>query len=269
MVNVIKADGQIEPFSDEKVISSIRRAGIPRSIESQVLSHIQGRLYDNIPTSEVYRHIEEFLYNTHNDYPRSKYSLKKAIMELGPTGFPFEVFISYYLKAEGYETQVGEFLRGKCVNHEVDVIASKGDEKLMVECKFHNRLGVRSDLHVALYTKARFDDLKEKHGFTKAMIVTNTKVTLDALAYADCENVKVLSWSYPDRESLRDLAEKYKLYPITQLSFLSLNQKQELLSKDVVLISQLCKNPEILNQTSIPDDKKQKVLEEANEICML
>ncbi len=269
MINVIKADGNLEPFSEEKVIDSIRRAGIPKSIESQVLSHIQGRLYENIPTSEIYRHIEEFLANTHNDYPRSKYSLKKAIMELGPTGFPFEMFISYYLKAEGYKTEVGQILLGKCVKHEVDVIASKGNEKIMVECKFHNRLGVRSDLHVALYTKARFDDLKEKHGFTKAMIVTNTKVTLDALAYANCENVKVLSWSYPDRESLRDLAEKHKLYPITQLSFLSLNQKQELLARDVVLISQICKNPAVLNQTSIPEDKKREVIKEANEICTL
>jgi hypothetical protein len=269
VINVIKADGKIEAFSEEKLINSIRRAGIPKSIESQVLSHIQGRLYENIPTSEIYRHIEEFLTSSHANYPTSKYSLKKAIMDLGPTGFPFEMFISYYLKAEGYETQVGQVLMGKCVKHEVDVIATKGDEKIMVECKFHNRLGVRSDLHVALYTKARFDDLKEKHGFTKAMIVTNTKVTLDALAFADCENVKVLSWSYPDQESLRDLAERYKLYPVTQLSNLSFNQKQELLSKDIVLISQICKNPDALNSTSISEDKKQEVLKEANEICTI
>lgn len=269
MINVIKADGKTEAYSPEKVASSIKRAGIPSSIESQVISHIEGRLYDKIPTSEIYRHIEEFLGATNANYPRSKYSLKKAIMDLGPTGYPFETFISYYLKAEGYETQVGQILMGKCVNHEVDVIATKNDEKIMVECKFHNRLGVRSDLHVALYTKARFDDLKEKHGFTKAMIVTNTKVTLDALAYADCENVKVLSWSYPDGESLRDLAERYKLYPITQLSNLTFNQKQELLSKDVILISQICKNPDVINSTSIPEDKKQEVLKEANDICIL
>lgn len=269
MINVIKADGVIEPFSEQKVLYSIKRAGIPESIQNQVLNHVESKIYDKIPTSEIYKHIEEFLNTTQTNYPHSKYSLKKAIMELGPTGFPFEVFISYYLQAEGYKTQVGQILLGRCVNHEVDVVATKGDEKLLVECKFHNRLGVRSDLHVALYTKSRFDDLKVKHGFTKAMIVTNTKITLDALAYSDCENLQVLAWSYPDGGSLRDLAEKHKLFPITQLSYLSFSQKQELLSKDIVLISQICKNPEIINQTSIPDDKKDLILKEANEICRL
>lgn len=269
MINVLKSNNTIEPFSEEKLLASIKRAGIPSNLQNLVMDHVKGILYENIPTSEIYKHIQEYLGNSNEHYSRSKYSLKRAIMELGPTGFPFEVFISFYLQAEGYATQVGQILLGKCVNHEVDIVAQRGDEKIMVECKFHNRLGVKSDLQVSLYTKSRFDDLKERHGFTKSMLVTNTKITLDALAYADCEGLGVLSWSYPDGNSLRDLAEKHKLFPITQLPFLSISQKQELLARDVVLVSQICKNPNILNELSLPHDKKDQILKEAQNICSL
>ena len=269
MIQVVKADGSIEPFSEEKLIASIKRAGIPSSLHPQVLDRVKKGLYENIPTSEIYKYIEDYLGSAKEYSSRSKYSLKSAIMELGPTGFPFEVYIAEILKAEGYTTEVGITMTGKCVNHEVDIIAKKGNEKLMVECKFHNRPGIRSDLHVSLYTKARFDDLKEKHGFTKAMLVTNTKITLDALAYADCENLKVLSWGYPEEENIRNLIEKHKLYPVTQFAFLSLAEKQELLAKDVVLMKQICNNPEILNQITIPSNKREQIMTEAKSVCNL
>jgi hypothetical protein len=190
-------------------------------------------------------------------------------MEMGPTGFPFEMYVSKILEAQGYKTQVNQIMLGKCVNHEVDVIATKDDQKILVECKFHHKVGIKSDLHVALYTKARFDDLKDRHGFTKVMLATNTKITIDALAYADCEGIDVMSWSYPQNKGIRDLIENLKLYPVTQLSFLNLTQKQELLSKDVVLINQICKDPNILNQISIPEDRKGEVTRQAQLVCGL
>ncbi len=269
MVQVIKADGNREPFSEEKLINSIKRAGIPETLSPQVLDHVKSKLYDNIPTSEIYKHIEEYLVTNHEYASRSRYSLKRAVMELGPTGFPFEVYISEVLKAEGYTTEVGQIILGKCVNHEVDVIAKKGEEMIMVECKFHNRPGTRSDLHVSLYTKARFDDLKEKHGFTQAMLVTNTKVTTDALSYADCEKVRILSWGFPEEGNLQNLIEKHNLFPITQLSYLSFSQKQELLQNDVVLIRQICKDPSLINLVTIPVDKREEILKEAAGICRL
>lgn len=269
MPQVIKADGSVEEFSEEKLISSIKRAGVTESLQKQVLDHIKGRLYDNIPTHEIYKHIEEFLDKSSQPYAKSKYSLKSALMELGPTGFPFEVYVAQILKAQGFQTQVGIYLVGKCVNHEVDIIAKSKDKKIFVECKFHNRPGIKSEVHVSLYTKARFDDLREKHGFSKALLVTNTKITSDALSYALCENIDIMSWTYPEGSSLRELIEKYKLYPVTQLSYLSFSQKQELLAKDVVLIKQICENPNVLGQIDIPKNKREDILKEATIVCSL
>lgn len=269
MVNVIKATGEKEPFSDDKIISSIKRAGIPKNLQALVLSHVKSKLYENIPTSEVYKHITEFLEKQPKKF-KDKYGLKQAIMDLGPTGYPFEDYVSEILKSKGYLTEVRSILTGRCVNHEIDVIAQKPNtEKLMIEAKFHNASGTRTDIHVSLYTKARFDDLKDKYKFDKAWIFTNTKITSDALTYALCVNIGVVSWSYPEHESLRDLVEKEKLYPITILSSLSHMQKQALLDNHIVLVKNICKNKEILDILMLQQDKKREISKEAELIYSL
>jgi len=266
MVNVIKATGDKEPFSEDKVKISIQRAGIPDELETQVVEHVKSKLYENIPTSEIYHHITEFLGKS-SSYSKAKYSLKQAIMDLGPTGYPFEDFVSEILKEDSYTTKTRSLLSGKCITHEIDVIAQKQNKRIMIEAKFHNEPGIRTDVHVALYTKARFDDLKDKYNFSEAWIVTNTKVTSDALAYALCENLKIISWSYPERDSLRDLIEKFNLHPMTVLTTLSENQKQQLLEKHVVLCKKIMEQPSILDLIDIPQEKKKEVLEEIKAIC--
>lgn len=268
MINITKADGTLEKFSEEKLISSIRRAGIPRSFENELLEHVRTRLYEGIPSSKIYKQIQEYLIKTKEPY-QAMYSLKRAIMEIGPTGFPFEVYVSEILKSMGYKTTVGTILRGQCVNHEVDIIAQNQNEKIFVECKYHNKPGIRSDVHVALYTKARFEDLKAKHNFSGAMLVTNTKVTSDALDFANCSNIKVIGWDYPKGEGLRDLVERYKLFPITQFSFMSGSEKAKLLGGNIVLAKQICENPDILNQVELGSFKKRQIIDESMAMCNL
>lgn len=262
MPNVLKASGQIESFNEDKLRLSIQRAGIPKTLVENVVIHIKSKLYENIPTSEIYRHINEFLGNSTNPFSRSKYGLKQAIMDLGPTGYPFEDYISEILKMEGYKTEVRQILQGKCVNHEVDVVAEKNNMKLMIECKFHNSPGTKSQIHVSLYTKARFDDVKEKNNLSEVWLVTNTKITSDALSYALCGNIKVISWDYPEKGSFRDLIEKYRLYPVTMLASLTQNQKQLLTANHVILAQDVYKNSSSLDVLGLPKDKKNSVLSE-------
>lgn len=262
MLNVLKATGQIEPFSEDKLRLSIQRAGIITDLRESVLTHVKSKLYDQIPTSEIYKHVIEFLGQSPNPFSKTKYSLKQAVMDLGPTGYPFEDYISEILKMEGYETQIRQILQGKCVSHEIDIVAEKNNVRSMIECKFHNSPGTRSQIHVSLYTKARFDDIKEKYNLTDVWLVTNTKITPDALNYATCSNMKILSWDYPQNGSFRDLIEKYKLHPITALTTLSQNQKQLLLGNHVVLAKDICKNPSSLDILGLPEEKKNSTLSE-------
>jgi len=269
MVNVVKATGELEPFSEEKVRNSIRRAGISENIQEEVLAHVKLKLFENISTKEIYGHIIEFLDKLPEPFSSAKYSLKEGIMELGPTGYPFEDYISEILKSEGYSTKTRQILAGRCVTHEVDVIAEKDGKKIMVEAKFHNGSGTRSDVHVALYTKARFDDLSQRHNLDEAWIVTNTKVTEDALQYAQCNSIKVIGWNYPQSGSLRELVEKAKLYPVTAIRSLTQNQKQILLLHQIVLCKNICINPSLIKILGLNHDQETKALSELGHLCNL
>jgi hypothetical protein len=262
MSNVLKANGQKEEFSEEKILDSIKRAGIPTGLQDKVLTHVKSKLYEGIPTTEVYHHINEFL---SHEPAKFRYGLKQAIMEFGPTGYPFEDLITQIMRLKGYQTQTRTILMGKCVNHEIDVIAEKSNEKIMIEAKFHNAPGIHTDLHVSLYTNARFEDLKDKHNFTKPYLFTNTKITPDALAYALCVGMEVTGWNYPQNEGLRDLIEKYQLHPLTLLSSLSQTQKQTLLEQHIVLINEILKNSSCLDILGLSDEKKQQILDEAKQ----
>ncbi|QQG40627.1 MAG: restriction endonuclease [Candidatus Levyibacteriota bacterium] len=272
MINVVKADGSKQEFNEEKVRQSIKRAGIPNDLQNQVLEHVKSKLYENIKTAQIYKHIIEFLGKT-NPHAKAKYSLKQAIMRLGPTGYPFEDFVAEIMRTQGYTTYVRTILQGTCITHEIDVIATKnppaGGEKIMVEAKFHNMPGIKTNVHVALYTKARFDDIAMKNNFTNAWIVTNTKVTTDAIAYSECQNITIISWEYPQKGNLRDLIEQSGLAPITSITEFSTNDIQKLLENGIVLCRDICKKPEILNLLDMPEDKKKHILDQAAFVCNL
>lgn len=267
MVNILKASKNIEPYDEKKVLHSIKRAGIPERIQNDVLNHVNSKIYDNIPSSEVYGHIVEFLGTSEYPYSKSRYSLKQAIMDLGPTGYPFEDFMSEILDSHGYSTETRLNLMGKCISHEVDIIAKKDGKTTLIEAKFHNSVGTRTDVHVPMYTKSRFDDIKEKYSLNEAWIVTNTKATMDAIAYAECVGMKIISWSYPEKGSLRELIESIGLHPITILSTLLPQHKINLLKRHIVRCKDIHENPQTLDSLGISNTDRKKVLDEIAFVC--
>lgn len=267
MISVLKASGQREPFSEEKLSRSMSRLGVTPNVQSHILNHVKTKIYTDIPTHEIYSYVLDNLGRHAPIATRAKYTLKQAIMLLGPTGYPFEDFVAALLRTEGYQTKVRQILMGKCISHEVDILAFKHNKKIMVEAKFHNNPGIRSDVHVSLYTKARFDDVKEKYGLTESWVITNTKTTTDAIAFADCSGMKVISWSYPDGKSLRDLIDASGLHPITVLTTLSVYQKQQLLENHIVLCKELCIDPKMIDLLHLPPEQKTNVLEEVSLVC--
>ncbi len=237
---VVKADGQKEPFSEIKVRQSIRKSAVPKSIEDALVKKVKKSLYQNIPTRKIYEIIARFL---EVNYPigSCRYHLKQAIMELGPTGYPFEKFIAELLKQHGYTTETNLILAGKCVNHEIDVLAKKSQQVYFVECKYHNQYGARSEVRTVLYVKARLDDLRakisqdDKNIKYNAWIFTNTKFSQDAISYAQCQNMRLTGWNYPKNGNLQEMIGTKKLYPVTCLSSLSPEQKRLLLQNNIVL----------------------------------
>ncbi len=188
-------------------------------------------------------------------------------MQLGPTGYPFEDFVSKLLETQGYTTRVRQILSGKCVSHEIDIIAEKNGRTTMIEAKFHNSSGVRSEVHVALYTQARFEDVSVRNRIDEAWLVTNTKTTIDANTYAQCAGMHILSWDYPEGEGLRDLIERSRLHPVTMLTTLAQSQKMTLLENHIVLCKDILHKPELLDILYLSKQDHEKLMTEVATIC--
>jgi hypothetical protein len=179
------------------------------------------------------------------------------------------------LKEYDYEIKVHNILRGHCVSHEIDVIATKENKSYMIECKYHNLPGIYTGIREALYTYARFLDLCQGYekgfcqGFEQPWLVCNTKFSEDAIQYASCRGVKLVGWSYPIDNSLEMMIEKKKLYPITMIRSLDPDSLDKLASSWFVLAIDLIRNPiEQLNRTTKISAKKLRVFsDEAKKVC--
>jgi hypothetical protein len=250
---VVKANGRKEIFDLEKLRGSLINAGASEEDTEKVVAHILAEIHSDMTTSEIYKHAFHILSDISRPVARS-YSLRRAIMDLGPSGFPFEDFVAEILKAKGFRCETRQTVLGGCVPHEVDVVAYNDKKLIMIEAKFHNELGTKSDLKVALYIKARFDDLKENvfnyggqdRTITDAWLVTNTKFSSTAIHYGVCKDMTLIGWNYPAKGNLQDMIEEEALHPITCLDSLTDNEKRLLLDHRVVLCSDIKDNPQIL-----------------------
>ncbi|PWK20979.1 ATP cone domain-containing protein [Xanthomarina spongicola] len=272
-IEVIKSSGEKVKFSLEKLRASLNHSGADKKTVDQIIDKVRDELYQGISTKEIYNRAFALL-KKKKSYFASKYKLKKAIYELGPTGFPFENFIATIFKYTGYKTEVGKILQGKCVTHEIDVVAYKNGNTTIVECKFHSEEGRNCNVKVPLYIASRFKDVKEhwdskpkKTKLNSGWVVTNTRFTEDALQYGKCIGLKLLSWDYPKEDALKNIIDRLGLYPITVSTLLTNREKQFLLSRDVVLCRDLIGDSFYLDHLGISDTRKERILNDIMQLC--
>lgn len=272
-ITIVKADGTSELFRENKLKNSLKKAGASKDEILSVLERVEKDLFDGISTEEIYR--KAFTYLREEGIPTAaRYSLRRAMFGLGPTGFPFEDFLGRIFKSEGYNVKIGSTMYGTCVLHEIDVAAYKADHAFVAEVKFHARPGIKTDLKVALYCNSRKLDLAERRiceedvcGVKEFMIITNTKFTSMAKRYADCANLKLLSWDYPAHSNLHDRIRATGLYPVTVLQTLSNAQKQILMERNVIVCSDISEKPGVLRHLHLSHKKIETVLSEARQLC--
>ncbi len=270
-----KASGEEEQFSPEKLKSSLKRAGAKDEIIDSIMESINDLLYEGITTRKIYNKAFVLL-RKHKSSIAAQYSLKKAIMQLGPTGYPFEHFVAQLMACEGYEVSVGKTVQGNCITHEVDVVATGNNIQCFIECKFHNNQGKFSNVQVPLYIRSRVDDIikKRKHladyeNFVfQGWVVTNTRFTSDAIDYGICAGLNLIGWDFPKNKNLRSLIKQHGVFPITALTHLTNKHKKYLMEKEVVLCRQLLKFPKVLNELPLSSKKKQSILEETEDLCI-
>jgi ATP cone domain len=271
-ITVTKADGSTEYFKVEKLRRSLRRAGATPGELSTIIAAIEKRLYDGITTQAIYRMAFEQLRHTEQK-AATRYSLRRALFGLGPTGFPFERYLGRVFEAEGYVAKTGILIQGHCAEHEIDVAAYKSDHSFVAEAKFHARPGIKTDLQVAMYSYARLLDLRDATictddicGIKEFWLITNTKFTSAAEKYANCVGLTILSWDYPRKDNLHDRIQRLGVYPITVLASLTPSQVATLLQHDCILCSDIVAKPHILRYLHITPSKIQAIIAEATGI---
>src|SRR3989344_459011 len=260
---IAKADGTSEEFKREKLIFSLHRSGADSATAEHIATDVERELRSGMTTGEIYAKAFAHL-RKHKRGIAARYSLKRAILDFGPSGFPFESYIAEIFRAEGFEAKVDQIIKGTCVEHEVDVVLSRGSEMTYVEAKFHNAAGFKTDLKTALYVKARIDDI----GKGKGLLVTNTKFTSHAVTYANCQGHELLGWEYPKGRTLQDRIESAGVYPITALTTLGNREKVALLQQRMVLCNALQNKTEALAHAGVTGAKADEVLEEAGALCV-
>ena len=272
-ITVVKADGNAEPFHIEKLERSLRRAGATKSEIHNITQKIEKTIHDGIHTQQIYRHAFELLRESETPV-QARYSLRRALFGLGPTGFPFEDFLARLFETEGYTTKTRVHLQGKCAEHELDVAAYNPDHSFVVEAKFHSRPGIKSDLQIALYCYARMLDLQNTAicqedicTIKELVVVTNTKFTSAAEDYGACVGLGLLSWDYPHHNNLHDRIQKSGLYPITVLQSLAQSQKRALIDRGLIVCSDIVDRPHLLRHAHVSTKKMERILAEAKALC--
>ncbi len=273
-VIITKASGERTLFMPKKLKLSLHRAGANDETIDSIMSEMESQVYEGIPTTEIYKIAFSLLKNKSRTVA-ARYKLKRAILELGPSGFPFEKYIAAFLSHQGYRVKVGEIVKGHCVNHEIDVMAERENHHFMVECKFHNLQGTNCDVKIPLYIQAHFKDVEEQwknipgHGtkFHQGWVVTNTRFSDDAIKYGSCARLNLLSLDFLKGNSLREQIDASGLYPLTCLTTLSLNEKKLLLDNQIVLCRELCLAPDLLSYAKINKERRKVIMNEAQALC--
>lgn len=273
-IDIIKSSGEKAHFDLDKLRNSLKHSGANHNVVEDIVEKVCDELYEGISTKEIYNRAYALLKKNKSVFA-SKYKLKKAIYELGPTGFPFERFVGALLEYAGYSTKVDVLMEGICVAHEIDVVAEKNGVRTIIECKFHGEEGRNCNVKVPLYIQSRYNDVKAhwttKKKETKTLnagwVVTNTRFTTSAVKYGKCAGLYLLSWDYPKNDGLKDRIDRLGLYPITVSTLLSNREKHFLLGRDVVLCRQLLKDKFYLDHLGVSKTRKARILEEVKQLC--
>tara|TARA_R110002051_G_scaffold56638_4_gene105354 strand:+ start:5152 stop:5994 length:843 start_codon:yes stop_codon:yes gene_type:complete len=274
-INIVKHSGDSVPFDVEKLINSLRRAKANEALIQQIVTKIQSDIYEGITTKKIYQIAFKMLKGK-SRVSASKYKLKKALMELGPSGFPFEKLVGKIMAHEGFETKVGVIVQGNCVQHEVDVIALKDNNHYMIECKYHSDQGRFCNVKIPLYIHSRFLDVEKQWErqkgheakLHKGGVYTNTRFTTDAIQYGKCVGLLLSSWDYPIGSGLKDRIDKLGLHPLTALTTLTKAEKTKLLDNGIVLCKELHENPSLLEKIGVPKPRHKTILEDSEKLCI-
>ncbi|MBI4440962.1 restriction endonuclease [Candidatus Woesearchaeota archaeon] len=218
MIRITRADGVVEEFKPAHVLAVCKRLGVPDAIAQAAVRHVLRQLHDHDSTRRIAELVQAALPLRYS----LLYGLRNAVAAFD--SLTFELYCARVLTAHGYTCTHDVIVRGESVEHQVDVIAARGDGLFLVECKHHVNPHRDCGLGEVLQVQARLEDIAagyrrkmNPYGFTQAWLITNTKFSQHAQQYAAAKNILLSGWRYKGSLSLTKLIEQRQVFPITLL----------------------------------------------------
>lgn len=267
-IYVKKNSGEMQLFSEEKLKASLEFTGASEEDIQHIMNHLSAKIYDGITTRSIYNLAFKELRSISRPLS-AYYGTKRALLDMGPDGFLFEKYIARIMSRLGFSTKTGVWIEGRCISHEVDVVAESSSKNILIECKFHNAHERHNDIKTALYVKARANDILEgKYGdkYDEFWLVSNTKFSDDAIRYSTCAGLHLWGSNFPPQDTLQDTIRDHGLDPITCLSSLKKGEKRMLLESDVFLTSEVFDSPNLLRDIGLDKIRIDKVISEIRKI---
>ena len=273
IIHVAKNSGELTPFDVEKLKASLYKSGASEDEVQQVIEEILPLLYDGIKSKSLYQLAFRQLKKVSNALA-ARYSLKRALRDLGPAGYYFEKWVARFFENYGYQTMTGQLIPGAAVTHEADVIAQKGENTYWIECKFRNTVDAKISVTTPMYLLSRIKDISvntyDLFGgntiFNKGWLVTNAYLTTDSVRFGEHYGISLLSWDYPGGRSIKNLVDQKSLYPVTCLTTITPTEKEILLSSGCIMVKDILKNERYLDKLGLTKGKRKKIL---REVCDL
>jgi len=267
-MKVVKRNGDLEDYNPEKVVKSLKNSGVSESTINKILQTIKDKRFDSISTDKLYKIVYQLVKKLENKYNASIYSLKQAIMRLGPDGYTFEDYIAKIFAGEGFKVKTRQVYESNCITHELDVV---GDD-FFVECKYHNSGGITSGIKDVMYSHARFLDLKDAcknkgYHFRKLWVATNTKFSDECIDYGKYWGLKLMSWKYDGKNSLSYIIDTKHYFPVTLLPSVGREVFSLLSRKNILLITEVRdKSDEELKSIGLSADEVAKLRTDCDNI---
>lgn len=260
-------------FDVARIRESVRRAGASQSDVDVVVRDVTSALRPGMTTREVYALVHRSLV-ARAPSVACRYSLRDALLALGPAGFYFEQYLAALLAKTGYETERPDEYQGSCVKHEVDIAAKKDGKLYAIEAKFRNTVGDIVSLKDVMASYARYLDLLDGAAlqrcprFNQFWIITNSKFSQRAATFGTCKGMPLIGWHFPTAETgLASMIDSHGLYPVTVLGI----TKEELFAcakAEMLLCSDLTTHEavDVAHRLGIAQSRAEELVELAGEV---
>jgi len=270
---VTKADGTKQPFQRYKIVNTCLRMHVSKKDAEAIADNVEKRVYDGIPTRRILQMVFDYLQRDRPPF-KNRIGLRRAISLVRPRP-DWERYVQMLLGELRYVVTPNQIVRGRCVEHEIDAVARRGNETVLVEIKHHYKYHTTTGLDVVRQIRATFEDVTEGFdlglnsiNFNKAMVVCNTKFSNHARRYAKCRNIDHIGWKAPIEHGLDRIIEEKKFHPITLIRNLDRTTEAKLGNKGIVLLRQLTEGniSELSKKTGVKSDRLDGLAQKAKEI---